>query len=568
MSLPDAPREREPAPHDQAPREPAQPALQPLRVLLIEDNPDDAEMILAELHRGGREPLFKRVETAYAMADALDEEQWDVIISDYTLPTFSAPEAFSLMRQRNLDLPFIVVSGTVGEDVAVEAMRGGVHDFLLKGQLRRLVAAIERELREANNRRERRTFQEQLVISDRIASVGTLATGVAHEINNPLAVVLGSLQAIARDVQQLARGLDSLSGEVRPESAARLARLQTTAASLSDTLHDADEAGERVRTIVRDLRVFSRSDGEVREAVDVHGVLESSLRMAQNEIRHRANVVRRFGDVPKVYANEARLGQVFLNLIANAAQAIPEGNANQNAITIVTRRLNDMVAIEITDTGGGIAPEVLPHIFDAFFSTKAVGVGTGLGLAICHRIVTALNGRIEAESTVGQGTTFRVVLPRARTGRTFGVPILPSLNEAARPALSVLVVEDEPAVGRTLQRLLVPHRVTVVTRGREALARIAGGENFDVILCDVMMPEQTGMEFHDRLREERPDLARRIIFLSGGAFTQIARDFFDRVPNARIDKPIDAVKLRLLVEGALTHDDGAPDEANRRSRTG
>jgi len=127
---------------------------------------------------------------------------------------------------------------------------------------------------------------------------------------------------------------------------------------------------------------------------------------------------------------------------------------------------------------------------------------------------------------------------------------LPSLHADAPAALSVLVVEDEPAVGRTLQRLLIPHRVTVVTRGRAALARIAAGETFDVILCDVMMPEQTGMEFHDRLREVRPDLASRIIFLSGGAFTQRAREFFERVPNPRIDKPIDAVKLRLLVEGA------------------
>jgi signal transduction histidine kinase len=528
----------------------AQPTRQPLRTLLVEDNPDDAELILMELRRGGRDPIALRVETAAEMSAALAEGVWDVILSDYTLPTFSAPAAFSLMRERNLDIPFIVVSGTVGEDVAVEAMRSGVHDFLLKGQLRRLVAAIERELREATNRAERRTIQEQLVISDRMVSVGTLAAGVAHEINNPLAVVLGSLQVIAKDVQQLSRGLEKLQDEAGPASTARLARLQSTAASLADALRDADEGGERVRTIVRDLRVFSRSEGEVREPVDVHGVLESSLRMARNEIRHRANVVRRFGDVPRVYGNEARLGQVFLNLIVNAAQAIPEGNTDHNTITITTRRLDDMVAVEIADTGAGIAPEVLPLIFDVFFTTKEIGVGTGLGLAICHRIVTAMNGRIEAESQLGAGTTFRVVLPRARTGRTLGVPILPSPLDAAPPPRSVLAVEDEPMVGRTIQRLLSPHRVTVVTRAREALARIVAGEHFDVILCDVMMPELTGMDFHARLRETRPDLADQVIFLSGGAFTPRAREFFEKIPNPRLDKPIDAARLRHLVEGA------------------
>jgi len=525
------------------------PTRAPLRTLLVEDNPDDAELILLELRRGGREPIFRRVETAAQMAAALSEP-WDVVISDYALPAFSAPAAFAMVRERNLDIPFIVVSGTIGEDIAVEAMRSGVHDFLLKGQLRRLVAAIERELREAAGRAERRRIQQQLLISDRMASVGTLAAGVAHEINNPLAVVLGNLQSMSRDMQQLSRGLESMHDAIGPTAAARLARLQSTAAALTDALRDADEAGERVRTIVRDLRVFSRSEEEILEPVDVHEVLESSLRMARNEIRHRATVVRQFGDVPKVFANEARLGQVFLNVIVNAAQAIPEGNTNGNTIAIATRRLEDMVAIEITDTGAGIAPEVLPRIFDVFFTTKSIGEGTGLGLAICHRIVIAMSGRIEAESRLGSGTTIRVVLPRARTGRTLSVPILPSPFADPAPARSVLAVEDEPAVGRTIQRLLTPHRVTVVTRAREALARIAAGEHFDVILCDVMMPELTGMDFHARLREARPELADHVIFLSGGAFTPRAREFFERVPNPRVDKPIDPAKLRSLVEGA------------------
>jgi signal transduction histidine kinase len=535
---------------DSAPTAP-EPARQPkpLRALLVEDDPDDAELVVRELRRGGHDPVWERVQTAAAMAEAL-KQSWDVVLSDYSMPTFTAPEAYALMRKLNLDLPFIVVSGTVGEDTAVEVMRAGMHDFLLKGHLRRLVAAIEREIGEAAVRAERRKIREQLLISERMASVGTLAAGVAHEINNPLSVVVGNLQVIAQDAKLLAESLDALPAAARAEMGDRLARYRSAATSLLEATADAEEAGERVRTIVRDLRVFSRSEGDERTAVDVHAVLESSLRMARNEIRHRAKIVRRLGDVPRVDANEARLGQVFLNLIVNAAHAIPEGKAEANAITVATRRLADMIAVEISDTGSGIPPEVLPRIFDIFFTTKPIGVGTGLGLAICHRIVSALNGRIEVDSTPGTGTTFRVLLRRARSGRTAEVPRHNTVEPSPQRERTVLAIEDEAAIGRTVQRLLAPHRVTVVTRAREALDRISAGEHFDAILCDLMMPEMTGMDFHAELRRLQPALADRIVFMSGGAFTASGRDFLDRIPNPRIDKPIDAMKLRLLVEAA------------------
>jgi signal transduction histidine kinase len=518
--------------------------------LIVEDDPDDAELVIIELRRAGYDLDFLRVQTAAAMRAALTERTWDLIVSDYSMPSFSAPEAFSLLRSMNIDLPFIVVSGTVGEEVAVEAMRAGVHDFLLKGNLRRFVAAIERELREASVRAERRKIQEQLMISERMASVGTLAAGVAHEINNPLAVVVGNLQLIGQDLKALTSDVDAFPADVRQQLGERFTRLAATVTSTREAATDAEEAGERVRTIVRDLRVFSRSEEDRRDSVDLHAVLESSLRMARNELRHRAKVVRRFGDVPKVDANEARLGQVFLNLIVNAAHAIPEGHTDENAITITTRRQDNMVAVDVADTGTGIAPEVLPHIFDVFFTTKAIGVGTGLGLAICHRIVTGMNGRIEVRSQVGEGTTFTVMLPRVRTGQTQEVPAPPRpapVSSPTRPR-SVLVVEDEVAVGRTLQRLLAPHLVTVVSRAREALERIASGERYDLLLCDLMMPELTGMDFYRALRASEPAMSDRVVFMTGGAFTQGSREFLDQVSNPRIDKPIDISRLRSLIE--------------------
>ena len=520
-----------------------------LRVLLIEDDPNDAELVVLELERGGYEPAMRRVQTAAEMRRALAEEGWDVIVSDYSMPTFSGPEAFSVLREVGLDLPFIIVSGTVGEEVAVEAMRAGVHDFLIKGHLRRLVAAIERELREATMRAERRKIQEQLLISERMASVGTLAAGVAHEINNPLSVVAGNLQILKQDFESVVRARGAPPGTESVVAAA--------SSSFQEAVADAEEATERVRLLTRDLRVFSHPDEVKREAVDVHKVLESAIRMARNELRPRAMVVRRFGNVPKVQANEARLGQVFLNLLVNAAHAIPEGHREDQTITLVTGRQDEMITVDVIDTGVGIPPEVLPRIFDIFFTTKPVGIGTGMGLAICHRILTSLGGRIEVQSRVGEGTTFRVALRRARSGATTEVSVQPLklAAPASERTASVLAIEDEPALGRVLPRLLSPHRVTVVERAMEALARILADEPFDVILCDIMMPEMTGMEFYRQLARVRPEIARRVVFMSGGVFTPGVRSFLDEIPNRCVDKPLDIDALRRLIRDALPESD-------------
>jgi signal transduction histidine kinase len=519
----------------------------PLRVVLVEDNPDDAELVLRELRLGGYAPVYRRVLTRATLREVLSTEKWDVIISDHSLPDFSAPEAFALVREMNIDIPFIIVSGTVGEEVAVEAMRSGVHDFLLKGHFKRLVAAIEREIREAAVRAERRTIREQLLISERMASMGTLAAGVAHEINNPLSVVAGNMHVIRKELESMSRhlaaGAVATGGEL-------LARLSASTDSLRESVRDAEEASERVRAIVRDLRVFSRPEDDRRASVDIHRVLESALRMARNELRQRARVVLSFGEVPAVDGNEGRLGQIFLNLIVNAAHAIPEGQSRDNTVSVATRLDGDMVAVEISDTGSGIPPEIMPRIFDAFFTTKPIGVGTGLGLAICHRLLTAMNGRVEVDSSVGVGSTFRVFLPRSHSGRTQEVAEPAAAPVARRRRCSVLVIEDEPALGRVLGRLLAPNKVTAILRAREALDRMRGGEDFDLVLCDLMMPEMTGMEFHHELARTDRAAADRIVFMTGGAVTADARAFLETVPNVQLDKPLDIPRLRRLVEDA------------------
>jgi signal transduction histidine kinase len=364
--------------------------------VLVEDSDDDALLVLYELQRAGYAPVVVRVGDSQGFRDALETSP-DLIISDHTIPGYGGLAALAELKASGKDIPFILVSGTVGETVAVSAMRAGAQDYVLKGDLTRLPAAVERELRDAEARAEQERIRRHLMISERMVSVGTVAASVAHEINNPLAVAMGNL-----DLAREALTAKPRSGD-EPQTAAD--------GAIDEFLREADEALMRIRDIVRDVKLFSRPQEDVIAAVDVRTVIDSSVRMAWNALRNRAELVRDCSEATLVKANESRLGQVLLNLIVNAAQALPEDRVSGNVVRIATRRKSDgRAVIEVTDNGCGIPPENLERIFDPFFTTKPVGVGTGLGLAICHKIVSEFGGAMEVESEVGRGTTFKVIL--------------------------------------------------------------------------------------------------------------------------------------------------------------
>jgi CheY-like chemotaxis protein len=249
-----------------------------------------------------------------------------------------------------------------------------------------------------------------------------------------------------------------------------------------------------------------------------------------------------------VEANEARLGQVFLNLLVNAAQSIRDGDADHNQIRVTTTvSATGRVVIEFKDSGCGIAPENLARIFDAFYTTKPALVGTGLGLSICHRIVRSMGGELEVESELDKGSVFRVVLPAALA--TIEAQPRPSVPIAAAARRGrVLVVDDEPMIATAIGRTLgLEHDVVLTTKAAAALVKIASGEQFDIIFCDLMMPQMTGMDLYEELVRTAPEHAARMVFLSGGAFTSTARAFLDQVPNQRLDKPFDTRQLLALV---------------------
>jgi len=382
---------------------------------------------------------------------------------------------------------------------------------------------------------DRRRMLEDLRRADRLAALGTMAAAVAHEVNNPLTYVLlhlGELQSLLPSL---------LPGREATEAGRMIA--------------EALEGAERVRIIVRDLLSFARADPGSRQAVSAVQPLESAIKLAGNVLRHRASIVRDFAEVPPVSASHARLEQVFLNLLVNAAQAIPDERAGRGVIRLATRPDGeDHVVVEVADDGAGIPPAHLPHVFEPFFTTKPEGIGTGLGLAISRTIVDSLGGEISVHCPPEGGTTVRVRLPTARPDQLPEPVAPPRARSAAAPRGRgrLLIVDDEVRLANLLLALIGErHEVRVATSAAEALATLRTGENFDVVLCDLMMPEMTGMDLYEVVGRERPELTSRFVFLTGGAFTERASAFVARSDVSTILKPFDLLELEDAIQARL-----------------
>jgi len=381
--------------------------------------------------------------------------------------------------------------------------------------------------------------------TDRLASLGTLAAGVAHEVNNPLAYVVSNLGYSIEQIIRMRSQLSTIAlpDKLRDEFGDHLTRV-------CEALEEAGEGTDRVARIVQGLKSFSRSEGESRGPVNLQEVLNSAVNMAENEIRYRAQLERAYGETPLVFGNEARLVQVFVNLLVNAAQAIPEGSPHLHRIRVSTSvASNGSVIAEVADTGVGIPREMVDRIFDPFFTTKPIGVGTGLGLSICHGLVHGLGGNISVVSEERRGTSFRVELLPAEP------PELRRATISDRPTASrgeLLIIDDEPLVLRAFRRTLAAqHNILTVNDAQKALDMIEKGQAFDLIFCDLMMPGMTGMDFHALLSQAEPELAERVVFLTGGAFTSSAREYLNSVPNRALEKPLHPRALRSFVSKAL-----------------
>jgi signal transduction histidine kinase len=468
----------------------------------------------------------------------------DIIVLDLMMPVMDGWQ-FRVAQKHDPELATIPVVA-LSADATAKAAAIDADAYLKKPvDYETLIDTIDRLL-VANEHRE---LQARLAQTDRLTSLGTLAAGIAHEVNNPLAYLLLNIGYVSEELPKIladhAEGAGTYSGGRVDE--------------VFVALEHARNGAERIRDIVRNLKTFSRPEDEACAPLDVAQVLDSTLAMIINELRHRTRLVREFSPAPEVVANEARLGQVFLNLLLNAVQALPEGRYEKNEIRVVVKpRAPDSVIVEVHDNGIGIAPQVRGRIFEPFFTTKPVGIGTGLGLAICHGVVTSLGGTLTVESEEGKGSVFRIELPAAKikTGegeaeRASGVATA-SRRVASKRHGRILVVDDEPVVCFALERLLSNEgEVIAMTSARDALERMRSGETFDVIICDLMMPDMDGQAMYEEVLSVAPRQAERMIFVTGGAFTMRAHDFLARVQNMRLSKPFDVDQLLELVRSRI-----------------
>jgi PAS domain S-box-containing protein len=403
---------------------------------------------------------------------------------------------------------------------------------------------------------ERKRLEGQIAQSDRLASMGMLAAGVAHEINNPLAYVLYNLESLTDDLPKLSSALLKCSNIAserigNKEWASLMGKDQellnpAMIEDLRNRFKDALQGSHRIRDVARGLGVFSRVERDRMVPVQLIHVIEVAINMAFNEIKYRAKLVKEYGQTSTVLANDGRLSQVFLNLLINAAHAIEEGDVERNEIRVRTWQESDEVCAEVRDTGSGIAPEHLSHLFEPFFTTKKLGVGTGLGLSISKTIVEEYGGRIEVESAVGKGTRFVVRLPVKKAVEE---------DEAAQDEAvaqtsvrgRILVVDDEAGIRAAMVRMLRGHDVVQAVSGEEARKILEADQAFDLILCDMMMPAMSGVELHEWLSTTHPDLAKQVVFITGGAFTPKAREHLSKVSNIRIEKPFDVTNFKKIV---------------------
>jgi signal transduction histidine kinase/ActR/RegA family two-component response regulator len=436
------------------------------------------------------------------------------------------------------------------QGVAAEATRRGVtadRGLMLDGRAyaARAYPLSERGvvlyIRDATDEREREIGRLQ---SEKLASIGMLAAGVAHEINNPAAFVLANIEALTAHMRLIEDKLHEL-----PDADAQRPALCSLLFEASAILQESKEGMARIQRIVKDLGSFSHADEDVDVPISVNVAVESALTMLRNELKYRARVEQDLHARRLVLASAPRLGQVFLNLISNAVQALEEADVRRNLVRVRSFDDGPYVVVEVSDNGPGIAPDAAPRIFESFFTTKPRGMGTGLGLPISLGIVRSLGGEIIVDSRPGEGATFRVRIPA-----TDATPVArPSVSDIT-PARAfarrrILAVDDEALLLKAYRRMLgEAHDLVTALGGHEALKLLEKDARFDVVMCDLQMPEMSGMELHAAVVKRYPALAERFVFVTGGAYSGDARRFLEESVPAVIGKPFNVDEMLGLVD--------------------
>jgi two-component system, cell cycle sensor histidine kinase and response regulator CckA len=509
----------------------------PLNVLIVEDSADDAELLVNELQTAGFSPAWKRVETEAAYRAGL-AERIDIIFSDFSLPQFTTFRALELLQKSNWDIPFVVVSGTIGEEHAVDILKAGATDYVLKNHLSRLGPVVRRALRESVERAERRKLHEQFLQAQKMESIGQLAGGVAHDFNNILTVIQGHATMM--------RSRPGLTEEIK--------------GSVNQILL----AAERATNLTRQLLTFSRKQATQTRVLDLNEVVANLTKMLKHILRADVSLHVDYGSRAfLVRADAGMMEQVLMNLAINARDAMPQGGkliikTSDESVGPEYVQLNpqgavgDFVCLSVTDTGEGIPPENLARIFEPFFTTKPVGQGTGLGLATVYGIVRQHNGWITVYSEVGKGTVFRIYLPAA-TEREDKKPERPVHQEVRGGSETILLIEDEAPL-RALDRSILEgygYEVLEADCARTAVDRWRENHNrISLVFTDIVIPGgATGPDLAKKFHAEKPSL--RVIFSSGYSMDVVEKDFELREGVNFLQKPYSPHRLAQTVREVL-----------------
>lgn len=519
----------------------------PLAVLLVDD--DEVDRIAVRRAVDGRGPLVTLYEAVSLEAawQQLERTSFDCALVDFHLPDGTALDFLAKLSQQPPRLPVVVLTGDGDEPTAVATLSQGAQDYLLKGQTD--PSSILRAIRYAIERQNVIELQSRLQHADRLAAVGQLAAGVAHEVNNPLTYLLANTAQLKDDLKQLTQALTGLPQDstITPRELLRHPLLSRVFSDAQELLDENLEGLERIRGIIKNLRSFSRIEPDRFEDCRIEELIDVACGLVLDQTPNRPLIIKDYATLPPQVADRTKLTQLLCNLLLNASQALEESTKSERTIRIVTQQLAGQVQVTIEDNGPGICEQDLKRVFEPYYTTKRRTHGTGLGLSLCLEIARRHGGEIKISSRVGVGTQATVTLPvKAVAVNAIAPDERPS--ERMRLRARVLVIDDEELVCRSYRRVLEPlHEVTVALGGAEAIELLARDPNFDVVICDLMMPGVDGLAVHHFLRQKRSPLLSRLIFASGGALTDEARSFVAQARNMCLDKPLSRELLLSVV---------------------
>jgi signal transduction histidine kinase len=512
-----------------------------LRVLIVEDSEEDADLIVLELKRGGFEPFYRRVDNAEDMMAALRDGEWDIVLSDFSMPRFTVIEALHMVQANGLDIPFVIVSATIGEEAAVEAMKAGAHDYILKHRIGRLVPAVNRELRESAMRGERRNLEEQLRHAQKLESLGLLAGGVAHDFNNLLTGILGNASLVLEVLQ--------------------------TDVEVKGMLNDIIRASERAADLTRQLLAYAGKGKFVIEPVDASATVRDISELLRSSVPRTVELsLQLHPDLPPIEGDSSQIQQLVMNLILNAVEATGERPGVVRVTTSVRPvgpgdrvahfrpdppQSGTYVSIEVMDDGCGMTDLIKTQIFDPFFTTKFTG--RGLGLAAALGIVRGHKGSIAVESKEGYGSTFTVLLPATSVSATGRIQDPAHAQPQAQAgAGSILIIDDEDVVRRAARATLEHFGYTVFEAsdgrdGADLFSRLH--DRVSIVLLDLTMPRMDGHEVWRYIRRVRPDM--KILVTSGFDEAEAKRQFSESTGLDFIQKPYTAAALTRKIRAVL-----------------